>query len=99
MCTMSMVGDYWMRETPLRFPQTFPGTGISPTVTGVSRQEFDALKRDVEELKALLVAAKRYDEATGQRDCETDEKVALIKRVAEMVGVDLGDVFGKPATT
>jgi len=27
------------------------------------------------------------------RNCEMDEKVALIKRVAEFVGVDLGDVL------
>lgn len=60
----------------------------------ISREEFDALRCEVEELKALLLAAKAFDEATGQPDCEMDEKVELIKRVAEAVGVDLEDLFG-----
>ena len=45
------------------------------------------------ELKKLLLAAKGYDEKTGQPDCETDDKVALIKAVAEAVGVDFDSVF------
>ncbi len=61
----------------------------------VSRAEFDALRREMEELKKLLTAAKQFDEATGQPDCEMDEKVTLIKAIAKLVGVDLGDVFGK----
>jgi len=37
--------------------------------------------------------AKVFDAITEQPDCEVDEKVALIKRIAELVGVDLHDVF------
>jgi hypothetical protein len=59
----------------------------------VNREEFDALKRDVEEMKALLKRAKEYDERTGQADCENAEKVALIRKVAELVGVDLREVL------
>lgn len=29
----------------------------------------------------------------GQPDCEMDDKVNLIKRVAELVGVDIKDIF------
>lgn len=42
----------------------------------------------------MLKAAKAFDTATGQPDCEMDDKVKLIKEVAKMVGVDLGDIFG-----
>jgi hypothetical protein len=55
----------------------------------VNREEFDALKRDVEEMKALLKRAKEYDERT----CENAEKVALIRKVAKLVGVDLREVL------
>lgn len=60
----------------------------------VSKEDLDALRKEIEELKILLLAAKRYDEATGQPDCEMDEKVDLIRRVAEYVGVDVNEVFG-----
>lgn len=40
-----------------------------------SREEFETLKREVQELKKVLVAAKEYDDATGQPDCEMEEKV------------------------
>lgn len=60
----------------------------------ISKKDFDALRKEVEELKKLLLAAKAYDEATGQKDCEIDEKVELIRQVAELVGVDVDEVFG-----
>ena len=41
-----------------------------------------------------LKNAKEIDRVTGQPDCEMDEKVAIIKRFAEVVGVDLSEVFG-----
>ncbi|WZO97296.1 hypothetical protein EP7_004321 [Isosphaeraceae bacterium EP7] len=56
--------------------------------------EFDALKREVEALKKLLGEAKRFDEVTGQPDCEMDSKVKFIRQIADAVGVDLKDVFG-----
>lgn len=95
MCTVSAVGDAWRQDFPERWPHTYPSSGSGGiNITGVSRQEFEALKAEVEQLRILLKAAKAFDEATGQPDCEVDEKVELIKRVAEAVGVDLEDVFG-----
>lgn len=91
MCTISMVSDGWRDQFPQRWPQF---TSDNFQISQVSRVEFDALKREVEELRKLLEAAKAFDKATGQPDCHMDDKVALIKKVAEMVGVDLGDVFG-----
>ena len=58
-----------------------------------TREEFDKLKKEVEELKELLKAAKKFDENTGQPHCENDEKVELIKRIANLVGVDMKGVF------
>ena len=104
MCTVSAVGDNWKDTFPFRYPSwpyIHPSTIQTPNVNGpviiqgVSQAEFDKLKKDVEELKELLKAAKKYDEATGQKDCEMDEKIEFIKKIADFVGVDLNDVFGK----
>lgn len=107
MCLVSNVGDYWGKQFPEKWPQiapAFPKQWHDDPVSlpsppphiimpQVSREEFAALKKEVEELKKILLAAKRFDEATGQPHCHMDAKVALIKAVAHMVGVDMKDVF------
>ena len=103
MCVVSMIGDDWQKMQLPKHPwvsPTYPTTpGYPHFPNGISvhpspsREEFAALKREVEARKKLLLAAKAYDEATGQPDCEVDEKVDLIKRIAELVGVDISDVF------
>ena len=72
-----------------------PGQPVVIDTSGVSKQEFEALKKEVEELKQLLKAAKKFDEETGQPDCHMDDKVEFIKKLAEYVGVDLEDIFTK----
>lgn len=92
MCTMSVIGDDFMR----RHPQTaIPSQFAWPqqVLNGPTRAEFDALKQEMQELRLLLLAAKRFDEATGQADCEQEEKIALIRQFAKLVGVDFSDVF------
>ena len=98
MCVVSIVIDHYRDKwTPTFTPQepqqqpwywatTFPNAAVS-------RAEFDALKRDVEELKLLVKRAKEYDERNGEPDCEMDEKVELVRKVAELVGVDIEDLF------
>lgn len=104
MCSVSMVGDYY-RDT---FPQRPYWPAIQSTTLpavpsvilqqpSISREEFDALKRDVEDMKELLRRAKAYDEANGEPDCEIDEKMVLLKKIAAVVGVDLDDVLKKKA--
>jgi hypothetical protein len=102
MCIVSNIGDAWKETFPKKWPN-FPDVDplpqphipYSPTYTppGVSQSDFEALRKEVQELKKLLEAAKKFDEATGQPHCEIEDKVELIKRIAKMVGVDLGDVF------
>lgn len=95
MCVVSFLGDDYGRTFPNRWPSVplQPQPIIVPGET-VTREEFEELRKEIQELKLLLIAAKRYDEETGQRDCEKDEKVELIKQLAEAVGVDLEDIFG-----
>jgi hypothetical protein len=90
MCTVSYIGDGFMRNPPMPAqPWIYPVPGQAAP----SREEFDALRREMEALKELLKAAKKYDEQTGQPDCEQEDKIALLKRLAELVGVDLSEVF------
>lgn len=85
MCVVSMIGDHYTeRWQPYQTVTTWPA---------VTREEFDALRRDVLEMKELLRRAKRYDIDHGEPDCEIEDKVALLRKVAEAVGVDLEDLL------
>ena len=95
MCVVSMIGDHYDTWLPKKYPDTFPHWPVLPHTQDVSRQEFDALKKDVEEMKDLLRRAKDYDARNNEPDCEIEEKMALLKRIAELVGIDLNDVIGK----
>ena len=95
MCMTSTTGDYWANTFPQRWPdigkiEIIPGT-IGPLPA--SQNDIAALRAEVKELRKLLLASKKFDEATGQPDCEMGEKVALIKAIAKMVGVDMKDIF------
>ena len=102
MCTVSMIGDHYRdiwKERPW-YPgvPAVPMPGGTPTITippEVSRDEFDDLKRQVLEMKELLKRAKAYDEKNGEPDCEIDDKMDLLRRIAKAVGVDLDDVLLK----
>jgi hypothetical protein len=103
MCSVSMVGDYFKNTLPTRHPWVVedpyaplipsPGGAGGYGVMGISREEFEALKKEMQELKELLKAAQKFDEATNQPHCENEDKVAMIKKLAELVGVDLEDVL------
>lgn len=87
MCSYSMIADHYTD----RWKETYPQFVVYPPQQDMpSRVEFEALRKEVESLKELLIKAKEYDAKSGQPDCEMAEKVALLKRVAELVGVDLG---------
>lgn len=95
MCMVSMVMDGyqpWKKQPdpPIVYPQT---SQIITWINGVPREEFDKLKREVEELRELLKAAIKFDKNTGQPDCHNDEKIALLKAMAKALGIDLQDVF------
>lgn len=90
------MGDDYQRTFPDRWPDfpVQPYVPYTPPEPDVSRKEFDDLRKEVKELVKLLKAGKAYDEATGQADCEMEEKVEFIKRLADYLDVDLEDLFG-----
>ena len=99
MCVVSYLGDAYRTDFPERWPNLPAGAPGSPSVIfspgSISREEFEALRAEVRELRTLLEAAKQFDAKTGQPDCEMDEKVEFIRKLADFVGVDMGDVIGE----
>lgn len=106
MCVSSMVGDFY-RDKLYPGRLSYPGASTAlpdprqPNqwpfqipASGPTQSEFDALKREVWDMKELLKLASEYDRKTGQPDCETDEKMAVLRGVAKLVGVNLDDVLG-----
>lgn len=105
MCVVSMIGqhyeDKWDKWKDWILPQTIEVKPLEPLhpsqftiIPNVTKIEFDALKKEVEEMKVLLKRAKLYDEQNNEPDCEIDSKVAFLKQMAAYVGVDLEEIFG-----
>lgn len=100
MCVVSNIGDSWRDDFPRSWPQ-FPPPSKPETPNPlpwaipqqVSQKDIDDLRKEVEELKKLLRAAKEFDEKTGQKHCEMEDKVRFIKQVAKSLGVNLEDVL------
>lgn len=98
MCVVSMVIDQFendFRKHPWYEP--WKGPQINPTPAQlqlplVTKQELNELRKEVQELKELIKAAKKYDEATNQRDCESADKVAFLVKLAEFLDIDLSDI-------
>jgi hypothetical protein len=91
--------DWYKRFVPWTPPSTSPYTpnplSIPTFIPMATKEEFDVLKKEVEEMKKLLIRAKIYDEKNNEPDCEIDAKIELLKKFAELVGIDLSDIFKK----
>ena len=83
--------EKWPGTTPDNQPWVFPK---DPRVEKLEK-DVEEMKKQFESLIKLLKAAKIYDEESGQPDCEMDEKVALIKRLSELLEVDVSDIFAE----
>jgi len=101
MCVVSMIADHYRDKfTPYPYPgwPSFPNDtpvidnitiGTSTFEPMVTKKEFDELKRKVDEMVELLKRAKEYDKKNNEPDCEVEDKMDLLRRVAKAVGVDL----------
>lgn len=98
MCAVSFVGDSYKRHFEDIYPKgpIWPYGSKPDAPYGPTKAEFDELKAKVEEMIALLKAAKQYDVLTGQADCQMEEKMAFLRKIAALVGVNLDEAaFGK----
>lgn len=88
MCVVSNMGDHYTGKFNQSNYQDFFNN-----ISNVTRAEFDAVKKEVEEMKEILKRAKLYDEQTGQPHCELEDKIKKLKEIATLMGVDLSEVF------
>lgn len=101
MCIVSNVGDNWSDrfkrdpEWQQYMPRVSPSQPlIGPTpIRPVDRGEFEALKRQLEQMHEELRRAKKRDEEEGNPGCEMADKVALLRHIAKQFGVNMKDVF------
>lgn len=91
MCVVSMIGDHYSNK----WGNPPPGLYTKPYVPADKEilKQLAELKKEVLEMKELLKLAIEYDKRTNQPDCENEEKIKVLKDVADMVGVSLDDVF------
>lgn len=96
MCSYSMIADHFTDRWQHQYPFVTHPIVIPPAdLPAVTRAEFEELRKEVSDLKALLIKARDYDVRNGEPDCEMADKVALLRKIAELVGVDLGDALPK----
>lgn len=90
MCVVSMVGDHYGRKFDQIDQAWFKG---ELKRGGPTWDEFQSLKKEVEEMKILLKKAVEYDRKNNEPACQNEEKIEFLKKVAELVGVDISEVF------
>lgn len=79
----------FIRTTPWVRPYILESPNWEEYKKQITREtEVNKLRKEVKELKKLIKAAKIYDKETGQPECEVEEKVQLIRRLAELLGVE-----------
>lgn len=104
MCIVSMIGDDFYRRRRDTWPPIYrPWESPHPSDAekavkesfrdAVQSAQIAELKKEIEALKELIKAAKKYDEVTGQPACEHGDKVKLIKDMARVLDVDLEDLL------
>jgi len=108
MCVVSNVADSWTRDfsrrwptipdiTPIPIDESSPDwnrllEAATSLRTYVTKQQFEDLKKEVQELKELLKQAQKFDEATKQPNCDSPDKLLLFKQLAKLLGVDVSDM-------
>lgn len=91
MCVVSFVGGHFEDKwKPLKPYTTFTTSNF---ISEVTKEEFEALKKEVLEMKELLRKAKIYDEVNNEPNCELESKMEFLRGVAKLVGIDLDDVL------
>lgn len=98
MCVVSNIGDHYKRRDGWPWEPIKPTIPVDPAIPPdfieiwkdhTKDAEINDLKKRVELLEELLQKGKKFDEENGEPECEMDEKVELLKRLANELGVEL----------
>lgn len=105
MCVYSMVIDgtleNWRKNypniQPWNPPETYPFAGTASNIFEpmATKEELDLLRRDFEDFKTLVKKAIEYDKRSNQPNCESEDKLELVKNIAKLIGVDIADILPK----
>ena len=79
MCSYSFIADHGARDLGGFQQYTWPNDSA----------RIAELERRVKSLEDLLAKAKEYDAATGQPNCELDEKKQVLRQIAKQLGVEI----------
>jgi hypothetical protein len=89
MCVVSMVADhYWDKWKHLQPQEASPTVVPVPWPAPVPNPPAIS-PEEVEEFRKLLERAREYDRKNSEPDCETAEKKARIKKLADDLGVPI----------
>ena len=95
MCVVSFVGDAYKRHFDDQQYWYYPWRYSNPPpYVGPTKEDFDSLRAKVDEMVYMLKAARQYDAKAGQAGCEMADKIAFLRVVAGVVGVDLEKAAG-----
>lgn len=98
MCVVSMIMDHYQEKfKPYIYPTVSPDMirPLTEIPLLVTRGEFDQLKKDVAEMKELLKKAQLYDQKNNEPDCGLEDKIELMKKIGQLVGIDLEEIFAR----
>lgn len=93
MCMVSMIMDSGIDILKTHPIVQNPNNSFTDLKIEEVRKQVEDLRKEILELKKLIIAAKKFDDEFGQPDCENDEKIDKLKKIAELVGIDLSDIF------
>lgn len=96
MCVVSMIGDHYHNKWRDPGYQDLFKQITQPTHADLKKVEdkIEALRKEVKEMKELLKRAKIYDEKNNEPNCEIEQKLETLRKVAELVGVNLDELIG-----
>ena len=84
MCTYSFIADKGIHDLTPLIPNHYPHQ--NPPLDDIRVAD---LEKKVKALEDALKAAKLYDDAFDQPDCELEEKKNALRDLAEKLGVEI----------
>ena len=101
MCVVSGIADSFTDRTIGRYPWVVPYIEQEPVAPPdwtyivpefATKVELEAIRKEIQEIRELIKAAQKFDESTGQPNCDNPDKFRLLKLLAEALGVDLSEL-------
>ena len=109
MCVVSMIMDHYDHKwrpyypgapidpEPWKRPWERPYEPVPPLPPipkpQVTPEDIEDIRRDLEEMKKLIKRAKKYDRENNEPDCESDDKIERLRKIADAVGIDFDEII------